>query len=144
MVIVSKLTPVWIALSLIVPFGLGWAVTQSIAGALLALLWAGGVRIALLHHVTWSVNSLAHMFGKHPYQTNDHSGNIAFLSVLSFGDSWHNTHHAFPALARHGCDVGQLDSSARLLRMFECMGWASKARWPTAAQLAGRRVLPSL
>jgi stearoyl-CoA desaturase (delta-9 desaturase) len=143
MVIVSKLTPLWMALTLIVPFGLGWAVTQSLAGALLALLWAGGVRIALLHHVTWGVNSLAHMFGKHPYRTSDQSGNIAWLAVLSFGDSWHNTHHAFPALARHGCDVGQLDSSARLLRVFERMGWASKARWPTTAQLAARRVLPT-
>jgi stearoyl-CoA desaturase (delta-9 desaturase) len=141
MVMVSKLTPLWMALSLIVPFGLGWAVTQSITGALLALLWAGGVRIALLHHVTWSINSLAHMFGKRPYKSNDHSGNIAWLAVLSFGDSWHNTHHAFPALARHGCDAGQIDSSARLLRIFETMGWASKARWPTPGQLAGRRIL---
>ncbi|HEX4219772.1 MAG TPA: acyl-CoA desaturase [Acidimicrobiales bacterium] len=142
MVIVSKLTPLWMALTLIVPFGLGWAVTGSLTGALLALVWAGGVRIALLHHVTWSVNSLAHLFGKRPYQTTDHSGNIAWLALLSFGDSWHNNHHAFPALARHGCDAGQLDSSARLLQLFERMGWAWKARWPTSAQLATRRVLP--
>ncbi len=140
MVVVSALTPLWMVLSLALPFGIGWAVTRTITGALLALLWAGAVRIALLHHVTWGVNSLGHMFGRRPYETNDHSGNIGLLAVLSFGDSWHNTHHAFPALARHGCDRGELDPSAGLLRVFERLGWAWHARWPSAEQLATRRV----
>jgi len=139
-VVVSMLTPLWMVLSLVLPFGIGWAVTRSIAGALLALLWAGGVRIALLQHVTWSINSLCHQYGKHPYETADHSGNVSLLAVLSLGESWHNSHHAFPALARHGCDRGQLDATAALLHLFERLGWASNARWPRPDQLALRRV----
>jgi stearoyl-CoA desaturase (delta-9 desaturase) len=140
MAAVAALTPLWMALSLLLPFGLGWAVTRSVAGAFLALLWAGAVRIALLHHVTWGVNSLGHLFGKRPFATRDRSGNIGLLAALSFGDSWHNSHHAFPVMARHGCDRGQLDLSADLLRLFERLGWASGARWPTAGQLATRRL----
>jgi len=141
-VVVSRLTPLWMVLSLVLPFGIGWAVTGSIAGALLALLWAGGVRIALLHHVTWSINSLCHQYGKHPYETTDRSGNVSLLAVLSLGESWHNAHHAFPALARHGVDRGQLDATAGLLHVFERLGWASHARWPRADQLIAGRALP--
>lgn len=135
-VVISKLTGLWMALSLLLPFAIGLTVTRSITGALLALLWAGAVRIALLHHVTWSVNSLGHMFGKHPYQNGDRSGNVGWLAVVSFGDSWHNSHHAFPALARHGFDRGQVDPSAAVLRVFERLGWASHVRWSTPAFLA--------
>lgn len=135
---ISKLAPLWMVLSLALPFAIGWAVTGSIVGAALALVWAGLVRIALLHHVTWGVNSFGHMFGKHPYQSGDRSGNIAWLSIVSFGDSWHNSHHAFPALARHGCDRGQLDPSAAVLRVFEGLGWASHVKRPTAVLLARR------
>jgi stearoyl-CoA desaturase (Delta-9 desaturase) len=141
-VAISNLAPLWMVLSLALPFALGWAITGSIVGAVLALVWAGLVRIALLHHVTWSVNSLGHMFGKHPYQSGDRSGNIGWLSVVSFGDSWHNSHHAFPALARHGCDRGQLDPSAGVLRVFEELGWVSHVKRPTSALLS-RRVAPS-
>lgn len=132
-VVISKLAPLWTALSLALPFGIGWAATRSLTGATLAFLWAGAVRIALLHHVTWSINSFAHMFGKRPYPSRDRSGNLAWLSVLSFGESWHNSHHAFPALARHGCDRHQLDLSATVLSMFETFGWVSHVRWSTPA-----------
>jgi stearoyl-CoA desaturase (delta-9 desaturase) len=142
MVIVSALTPLWIALSLALPFAIGWAVTQSLLGACLALIWAGGVRIALLQHVTWSVNSLCHVFGARPYRSQDFSGNMSSLALVSFGDAWHNNHHAFPAAARHGADRGQLDTSATLLRVFERLGWAWQVRWPTARQLATRRLTP--
>jgi stearoyl-CoA desaturase (delta-9 desaturase) len=142
LVVVDRLTPLWMVLTLVLPFGLGWAVTGSIAGALLALLWAGGVRVALLHHVTWSINSICHQWGTHPYETADRSGNVSLLAVASLGESWHNSHHAFPALARHGCDRGQLDSTAALLRIFVRLGWASNARWPRPEQLAlGKGVL---
>ena len=137
-VTISKLAPLWTGLSLVLPFGIGWAVTGTLTGAVLALIWAGAVRIALLHHVTWSVNSLAHVFGTRPYRTADHSGNVSWLSIVSFGDAWHNSHHAFPALARHGCDRGQLDLSAEVLRVFEGLGWAWHVRWPSTAQLARR------
>ena len=142
LVAISSLAPLWMVLSLALPFAIGWAITGSIVGAALALVWAGLVRIALLHHVTWSVNSLGHMFGKHPYRSGDRSGNIAWLSVVSFGESWHNSHHAFPSLARHGCDYGQLDLSAGVLRVFEGLGWASHVKRPTPA-LLNRRSTPS-
>ncbi len=141
-VMISNLAPLWMVLSLALPFAIGWAITGSIVGAALALVWAGLVRIALLHHVTWSVNSFGHMFGKRPYQSGDQSGNIAWLSVVSFGDSWHNSHHAFPALARHGCDRGQLDPSASVLRLFEGLGWASQVKRPTSSLLNRRRCDP--
>lgn len=139
-VVISRLAPLWPVASLALPFGIGWAVTGSITGAILAMVWAGAVRIGVLHHVTWSVNSLGHMFGKHPYRSGDRSGNIGWLSVVSFGDSWHNSHHAFPALARHGCDRGQVDPSAAVLRVFEGVGWATKVRWPDPGILARRAV----
>jgi stearoyl-CoA desaturase (delta-9 desaturase) len=138
LVVVSTLTPLWMALSFALPFGVGWAVTRSITGALLALLWAGAVRVALLHHMTWSVNSLGHMFGKRPYKSPDRSGNISVLAVVSLGDSWHNSHHAFPTIARHGCNPGQVDPTAALLRIFERLGWASQVRWPRPEVLVRR------
>jgi stearoyl-CoA desaturase (Delta-9 desaturase) len=139
-VAVSALTPLWIGLSLLLPFSIGWAASRSLQGALLALLWAGGVRILLLHHMTWSVNSLGHMFGERPYRTKDRSTNNSWLAVVSFGDSWHNNHHAFPTMARHGCDPGQVDPAARILWLFERVGWAGKVKWPDSLVLCRRRV----
>jgi stearoyl-CoA desaturase (Delta-9 desaturase) len=137
---VSALAPLWAIVSLGLPLLVGWLATGTLWGALMAGLWAGVVRMALLHHVTWGTNSLCHSFGSRPFRTRDQSTNLAFLSVLSFGDSWHNGHHAFPVLARHGMDRGQLDLSAETIRLFETLGWASAARWPTVEQLAARRI----
>ena len=89
----------------------------------------------LLHHVTWSVNSICHMFGKQPATTKDQSTNFAPLGVVSFGEAWHNFHHAHPASARHGALPHQIDPSAALIRLFERAGWATHVRWPTEAQL---------
>ena len=139
-VVVSALTPLWIGLSLLLPFAIGCAASRSVEGGLLALLWAGGVRIALLHHMTWSVNSLGHMYGKRPFRTKDRSTNNSWLAVLSFGDSWQNNHHPFPTLARHGCDRGQFDPAARILWLFERAGWAGKVKWPNTLALSQRRV----
>ena len=99
---ISRCFPLFAILSLAGPFFLGWGVTGTIGGALSMLLWAGLVRMMLLHHVTWSVNSICHMFGKQPAGEKDHSTNFAPLAILSFGESWHNFHHAHPACARHG------------------------------------------
>lgn len=133
---ISRLFPVLAAASLLFPFALGWALSGTLAGALTALVWAGLVRMAALHHTTWSVNSICHLFGKRPFATKDQSRNFAPLALLSFGESWHNLHHAFPSLARHGALRGQLDPSASLIRLFEHLGWATKVRWPSRAQLA--------
>jgi stearoyl-CoA desaturase (Delta-9 desaturase) len=139
MQIISRTATLWALMSLALPSLLGWLVTGTLAGALAALLWAGGVRIFLLHHVTWAVNSVGHMFGNRPYRTRDNSTNFAPLALLTFGDSWHNAHHAYPRLARHGIDRGQIDLSALLIRSFERLHLASEVNWPTTTNTAGRR-----
>jgi stearoyl-CoA desaturase (delta-9 desaturase) len=140
LVIVNRLFPLWCVASLALPFWLGWVIGGSLTTALTALLWAGAVRVCLLQHVTWSINSICHMFGTRPFRTRDHSTNFAPLAVLSMGEAWHNNHHAFPTLARHGVDRRQLDGSAALIRLFERLGWAHRVRWPDPAVLAKRRV----
>jgi stearoyl-CoA desaturase (delta-9 desaturase) len=133
--IISRLFPVFAVFSLAAPFFLGWGLSGQIDGALTALLWAGVARMVLLHHVTWSVNSICHIFGRRPEATTDHSTNFAPLALLSFGESWHNFHHAHPASARHGARPRQVDISAGLIRMFERVGWATDVRWPTQRDL---------
>jgi stearoyl-CoA desaturase (delta-9 desaturase) len=96
------------------------------------------VRILVLHHVTWSINSVCHMFGRRPFQTKDRSTNVGALAVVSMGESWHNGHHAFPRSARHGLLPGQWDSSAWLIAAFERAGWARDVHWPTAANIRRR------
>ena len=97
------------------------------------------MRVALLHHVTWSINSICHAVGKRPFRSRDKSGNVWWLAVLSCGESWHNLHHADPTSARHGVLRGQVDSSARLIRWFELLGWAYDVRWPSDDRIAARR-----
>ena len=133
---ISAPGPLWLVASLALPFLLGLLVTRTLEGAALALVWGGLVRIGLVHHVTWSVNSLGHTFGRRPYPTNDGSRNVAALALASFGEGWHNNHHAFPALARHGSGPGELDTSAALIRLFESRGWVSQVRWPNRERMA--------
>ena len=123
------------AATLLVPAVLGGLLTWSWWGALTALFWAGFVRVALLHHVTWSINSICHMLGDQPFAARDQSRNVWPLAVLSFGESWHNLHHADPTCARHGVQRGQVDISARLIWIFEKFGWATSVRWPTPRRL---------
>ncbi|MCA1824238.1 MAG: acyl-CoA desaturase [Mycobacteriales bacterium] len=127
--------------SLLLPAVLGGLLTMSISGALTAFLWASLVRVFLLHHVTWSINSICHTFGARPYKTRDKSTNVPILAVLSMGESWHNLHHADPTCARHGVGRGQLDSTARLIWVFEKLGWVYDVRWPTPDRLAARRAV---
>jgi stearoyl-CoA desaturase (delta-9 desaturase) len=122
------------------PAAIGFVVTGTLAGALSALLFAGIIRIGISHNVTWSINSVCHKFGKRSFDTRDASTNVAALSLFTMGESWHNNHHAFPRLARHGVDRGQLDTSAVLIRCFERLGWATNVQWPHAVQLELRRV----
>ncbi|MFC6080507.1 acyl-CoA desaturase [Sphaerisporangium aureirubrum] len=142
MVRVGRAFPLLCALSLALPFGLGWAISGTLYGGLTAFLWAGLIRIALLQHVTWSVNSLCHVVGSRPYRTrrHDRSTNVWPLALLSFGESWHNGHHSEPTCARHGVERGQIDPSAGLIRLLERLGWAADVRWPDQARLRHRRV----
>ena len=104
------------------------------------MLWAGLVRVVLLHHVTWSVNSVCHVVGRRPFATKDHSTNVAPLAILSMGESWHNFHHAAPASARYGVLPHQVDLAAGLIRLFERAGWATKVRWPTPESIVAALV----
>jgi stearoyl-CoA desaturase (delta-9 desaturase) len=115
---------VWVAASLAVPFGLGWLIGGTLTTALTGLLWGGGVRLLFVHHVTFSINSLCHVFGRRPFRTRDESRNLAWLALASFGESWHNNHHAFPTSAVHGLGRRQLDPSAAVIRALERLGLA--------------------
>ena len=135
---INRLFPLWAILSFVTPAVLGYAITQSWQGALTAFLWGGLVRIFLLHHVTWSVNSVCHYYGKRPFETNDYSTNNWALSFISFGESWHNNHHAFPSSAIHGIGQGQFDISARVIGALEKLGLARRVKRVTRAQLAAK------
>jgi stearoyl-CoA desaturase (Delta-9 desaturase) len=134
-VLSTRLFPLFAGLSFAIPFGIGWGITGTFTGALTALLWAGLVRMAVFHHVTWSINSICHMFGTQPFATKDQSTNFAPLALLSLGESWHSYHHANPSSARHGVLPHQIDLSARMIRLFEQAGWATRVHWPTPAAL---------
>ena len=108
-------------------------------GAITAFFWAGLVRITLLHHVTWSINSICHTFGNKDWESRDKSRNVSWLAIASFGESWHNLHHVDPTCARHGALKGQIDQSARVIRWFEQLGWAYDVRWPDEARLESKR-----
>ncbi|MGI5290985.1 acyl-CoA desaturase [Nonomuraea polychroma] len=133
------------AASLLLPPAIGLLATGTWHGALTAFFWGTLVRIAMLHHITWSINSICHVFGERPLKTRsgDQAANFWPLAILSFGESWHNGHHADPTCARHGVLPGQIDISARLIRLLERLGWAHDVRWPTPARLAARRREPS-
>ena len=92
----------WVLLGLALPAALGWLITGSYTGALTGLLWGGLVRVFLLHHVTWSINSVCHFFGRRRFATEDKSTNVWWLALPSFGEAWHHNHHAFPRSATHG------------------------------------------
>ncbi|GAA0542819.1 acyl-CoA desaturase [Paractinoplanes ferrugineus] len=128
--------------SMLSPAVLGGLVTWSWTGALTAFFWAGIIRIGLLHHVTWSINSVCHVYGERPFEVRngDRAANFWPLAILSFGESWHNLHHADPTCARHGVLRGQVDSSARLIWLFEKAGWVSNVKWPDAERLSAKMI----
>ena len=107
-----------------------WVVVLSWQGAVTAFFWAALVRVSLLHHVTFSINSICHMVGDRPFDSGDKAANFWPLAILSFGESWHNSHHTDPSCARHGVLKGQIDITARLIWIFEKLGWAWNVKWP--------------
>jgi stearoyl-CoA desaturase (Delta-9 desaturase) len=134
--IVDRLFPLWMVVSIGVPTALGGLITWSWWGMLTAFFWAGLVRVAFLHHVTWSINSICHMIGARPFASRDKAANFWPLAILSMGESWHNSHHADPTCARHGVLKGQIDISARLIWIFEKLHWVSDVRWTNPERLA--------
>lgn len=135
---VDALFPLWVAISLLAPAAIGGLVTWSWAGALTAFFWGSLVRVSLLHHVTWSINSVCHVFGERPFRVRegDRAANFWPLAIISFGESWHNLHHADPTCARHGAMRGQIDITARVIWFFEKFGWVYDVRWPRPERLA--------
>jgi stearoyl-CoA desaturase (Delta-9 desaturase) len=106
----------WVLFGLALPFGLGYLLDGTLAGALTAALWGGPVRIFALHHVTWSINSVCHFFGTRRFDVEDQSTNVFWLAPFSFGESWHHNHHAFPRSAVHGLRWWEVDPTAWAIR----------------------------
>jgi stearoyl-CoA desaturase (Delta-9 desaturase) len=121
---VDRTFVVWALGGFAVAFGLGVAIGGSVGAGLTALIWGGGVRMFALHHVTYSINSICHVFGRRGFETADESRNVAWLALPSFGEAWHNNHHAFPTSAAHGLRRWQLDPSAMVIRALEATGLA--------------------
>jgi stearoyl-CoA desaturase (Delta-9 desaturase) len=135
---VSRAFPWLVLASFLLPAVLGGLLTGTLAGAASAFLWAGLVRIFVLHHVTWSINSICHVFGTRPFESHDESRNNAVMALLGFGEGWHNGHHAFPASARHGLRWWEVDASWLVIRTLSAVGLARDIKTPTPTQLARR------
>ncbi len=135
----SATFPVWAVLGMLIPAVLGGVLTLSWSGALLGFIWGGLIRVLLVHHVTWSINSVCHVWGTAPYESRDESRNNAICGVLGMGEGWHNNHHAFPTSARHGLRWWQLDASYIVIKSLEALGLARNVRVPAAAKLAAKR-----
>jgi stearoyl-CoA desaturase (delta-9 desaturase) len=113
---------VWVFAGFLAAFGLGYAIGGTLDAALTGLLWGAGVRMLVVHHVTYSINSLCHFFGRQRFPTDDESRNLFWLAPFTFGESWHNNHHAFPTSAFHGLKRWEFDPSAILIRGLERVG----------------------
>ncbi len=129
----------WVLMGLLIPAVIGGLVTLSFYGAFLGFLWGGLVRVFLVHHITWSVNSVCHLWGTSPFRSGDHSKNNPIVGVLAMGEGWHNNHHAFPTSARHGLSWWQFDPSYYLIRAMELIGMATHVRRPAAERIEAKR-----
>ena len=138
---VDDLFYLWMTISLVLPSVVCGLVAWSWQEAVAAFFYAGIVRMACLHHVTWSINSICHMIGAQPFASRDEARNVWPLALFSFGESWHNLHHADPTCARHGVLKHQWDINARAIWVFEKLGWATSVRWPTPVRMAKLRVV---
>jgi stearoyl-CoA desaturase (Delta-9 desaturase) len=119
---VNRTFVLWAVSGLLIPFGLGYLIGGTLAAGLTAMLWGGAVRVFLLHHVTYSINSLCHFFGRKRFSTGDESRNLWWLAPISLGEAWHNNHHAFPTSAFHGMGKRELDPSGLIISALERMG----------------------
>ena len=137
---ISRSFALLVAVSLLAPALIGGLWSWSWTGAVTAFFWASLVRVAFLHHVTWSINSICHTFGKEEFEVRDKSRNVSWLAILSFGESWHNLHHSDPTCARHGVLKGQIDIAARLIWVAEKLGWVYAVRWPDESRLTGKQI----
>ncbi|MGI8750307.1 MAG: acyl-CoA desaturase [Thermoleophilaceae bacterium] len=121
---ISRNFLLWVSLGLVIPFALGFAISGTLTGALLALFWGGFVRIFFLHHITWSINSICHFFGQRRFATEDKSTNVFWLALPSLGEAWHHNHHAFPRAAVQGLKWWEIDISGLVIRAMKRLGLA--------------------
>jgi stearoyl-CoA desaturase (Delta-9 desaturase) len=138
--LIDRLYLLWVVLTLALPFAIGYWVGGTLDAGVAALVWGGLVRIFAYQHATFSVNSICHMFGGRQYRSRDEARNNRLVSLLVFGEGWHNNHHAFPASARHGLDRGQIDVSWWVIRALARLGLVWNVKTPDAAQLERRRL----
>jgi len=138
---VDKWFPLWALLGLAIPFVLGFALSGgSLFAGFTAFVWAGLVRVFLLHHATWSVNSICHMYGSKPFAIEDESRDNWMVAMVSLGEGWHHSHHAFPTSARHGLRRLQPDPSYWVIRTLEKLGLIWNVKRPKDEQIAAKRV----
>jgi stearoyl-CoA desaturase (delta-9 desaturase) len=137
-VMVSNQFLLWLGVSFLVPAVIAGLVTGSWLGALMGFLWGGAARIFVVHHITWSINSVCHLWGARPFNSHDHSRNNIIFGIIGFGEGWHNNHHAFPASARHGLMWWQIDTSYMVIRGMEMLGLAKRIRVPSPERIASK------
>lgn len=137
---ISRLFPAWVLIGFILPAALGGLLTMTWMGVLLGFLWGGLVRVLLVHHATWSINSVCHLWGSRPYESNDESRNNPVFGILALGEGWHNNHHAFPNSARHGLAWWQIDLSYLLILGMSWVGLASRIKVPGQEKMSQRRL----
>lgn len=137
--VVSNFFGIWAILGFVIPAAIGGLVWGSWYGALLGFLWGGVVRLFLIHHLTWSINSICHLWGQKPFKTHDESRNNFICGILALGEGWHNNHHAFPSSARHGLRWWEFDFSFLVIRCLEWMGLAWSVKSPAPHMMAAKR-----
>jgi stearoyl-CoA desaturase (delta-9 desaturase) len=138
MQVVDRNYYLFVGLSLLIPAAIGGLAAGTWQGAWLGLLWGGLARISVTHHITWSVNSVCHMFGSREFESYDESRNNALFGVLALGEGWHNNHHAFPTSARHGLRWWQFDLSWVIIRTMQLCGLAWNVKLPNPRFLKSR------
>lgn len=136
---VSRWFVLWAVLGQIIPAAIGLAVTGSWLGAFVAWTWGGLLRVFFVHHVTWSVNSVCHMWGRREFESHDESRDNVVMGILAMGEGWHNTHHAFPASARHGLSWWQIDVSYWVIRAMSWVGLAREVKLPSPERVEAKR-----
>jgi len=137
-VLVDRLYFFWVILGLVIPGALVGLWEGTWSGFWSGLVWGGLVRVCLMQHVTWSINSVCHVWGSREFHTTDHSVNNWVCAVLALGEGWHNNHHAFPTSARQGLRWWQFDSSWLIIRAMERLGLARNVRTPTPAAMRAK------
>jgi stearoyl-CoA desaturase (delta-9 desaturase) len=138
LLMIDQLYFVWVIGGLLVPAAALGLLLHTWHGCLAGLIWGGLVRICLMQHVTWSVNSVCHIWGRRPFESHDHSTNNLPVAILSLGEGWHNNHHAFPTSARHGLRWWQVDPSYVVILLMKIVGLAWNIRLPTNEAVAAK------